>query len=83
LIPNYPDAHGFLGFSYANLGMHAEAAAAFKAAIRLSPDDPRMHLGLGKAYADMGERGSALEEYKILMKLKPDMANSLFDVIYK
>jgi Flp pilus assembly protein TadD len=63
--------------------MYPEASAAFKAAIRLSPDDPRMHLGLGKAYVNMGEKASALEEYKILMKLNPDMANSLFDVIYK
>jgi tetratricopeptide (TPR) repeat protein len=63
--------------------MYAEAAVAYKSAIRLNPDDPRMHLGLGKAYVNLGNRPLALDEYKILMKLNPDMANTLFDLIYK
>jgi serine/threonine protein kinase/Tfp pilus assembly protein PilF len=61
--PVASNAHTLLGHSYLYAGRWEEAAASYRAALRLSPNDIGSHHNLGLALLFKGEPQAALEEF--------------------
>ncbi len=57
--PDNPRARASLGFALLVRHQAADAAEAFRAAIRLSPSEPRAYNGLSRALAELGRAGEA------------------------
>lgn len=57
-----------------SLGLRADAAAAFRRALRLRPGDVRLLDGLGSCLADQGHNPQALTPLKHQLALEPGMA---------
>ncbi len=62
-------AHYELGETNMHLGHYPEALAAYRAAIRLNPEEARGHYHLAVAFRTMGDLVAAVEEYSILTTL--------------
>jgi len=62
----------FLGLSLDRAAKRPEAAAAFREAIRLSPDSAEAHLGLGKSQLVAGQVSEAIEELQQALRLSPE-----------
>jgi TolB-like protein/Flp pilus assembly protein TadD len=67
--PNFAQAHYYLGRTYEQKGMFAEAIAELQQAVSLSGGKPVMLAGLAHAYAASGNRRNAEEILKQLQKL--------------
>ena len=72
-----------LGRGYGDLGRTSEAIEAYKAAIRINPDDAKAHFNLGLSYLIVANKSAALDEYKILKDIDRESANKLFNLIYR
>lgn len=59
--PYYAPAHGDRGIALHHLGRYAEAVAAFREALRLTPDAMETWYNLGLAFLQLGDRDGALE----------------------
>ncbi|MBW2971266.1 tetratricopeptide repeat protein [Candidatus Woesearchaeota archaeon] len=64
----------FLGLSYNALKEYKKAAAAYRSAIALDPNDHELHNNLANAFAASGNLGDAVQEFKHALKLAPDNA---------
>jgi tetratricopeptide (TPR) repeat protein len=71
--------HYLLGESYADLQRHDEAAAAYRAAVKLDERLPAAWFGLAKAYGRLGRVTEAREAEVRLEKLDPKLAQRLRD----
>jgi len=81
IVPDYAEAHNFLGCAYDNSGMYKEAIESYKQAIRTDPGFTHAHYNLVTAYVSLNDRDSALEQYKVLKSLDTEMAKDLFDLL--
>lgn len=59
----------------------AEAAAAFKEAVRLDPADTLNYTGLAHSYLLLDKKAEAMQVYDALLKVNKDYAKSLLDEI--
>ncbi|MCA1815960.1 MAG: tetratricopeptide repeat protein [Acidobacteria bacterium] len=69
-----------MGLSYAALGKTAEATAAFKKAVEISPDFAEAHYNLGLACARAEQYQQAADEFKRAIRLKPDYAEAHYNL---
>jgi hypothetical protein len=76
LNPSFAEAQTSLGNVLCDQGKHDEAAAAYRAAIRLKPDYADAHNNLGAALAGQGNLEEAAAEYREAIRLKPDYAKA-------
>ncbi|MBV8315995.1 MAG: tetratricopeptide repeat protein [Planctomycetaceae bacterium] len=67
-------AHVGRGIALATAGRTEAAIAAFRAALRLRPDDACAHYNLGLALAAGGQTEAAIAEYRAALRLRPDDA---------
>jgi tetratricopeptide (TPR) repeat protein len=72
LRPNYPEAHVALGCALARQEKYAEAAAQFRAALRLRPEYPQAHNLLGSALYEQQKYTEAEAEHREALRLRPD-----------
>jgi tetratricopeptide (TPR) repeat protein len=72
-----PLTHYLLGESYADLKRDDEAAAAYRAAVKLEERFPAAWFGLAKAYGRLGRGAEAREAQARLEKLDPKLAQRL------
>jgi len=70
------DATAFrrFGESLAAFGRHEEAAAAFRRALALKPDDPAILNQLGMAHVRLGQHRRAIDIFKDLLRIAPKYA---------
>jgi Flp pilus assembly protein TadD len=61
-----------LGTALRERGRLEDAAATFRRAVQLHPDDARGHIKLGAVLIDMGERDKANDEFRAARRLQPD-----------
>lgn len=64
--------HDNLGNALAQQGKLEEAAAHYRLALELKPENPEAHFNLGYCLAKEGKRGEAEEEYTLALKQRPD-----------
>ena len=57
-------------------GQNQQAAATWREALELSPDDTKAHNSLGVALAALGRTAEAMAQYQKAMELEPDYADS-------
>ena len=70
--PNRVPPHITLARACRMMGWQEEAAAAYKRALELTPNDPgELHLALAQAQLDARQSAEALETYSTLAKLNP------------
>jgi tetratricopeptide (TPR) repeat protein len=70
------DAQYNLGDALARAGKPAEAAAAYRNAIRLDPAHAKAHFSLGAALAMQRQPAAAVPEFAEAVKLRPDWADA-------
>ena len=71
--PTSPHAHRLVGDAYYRAGRHAEAALAYRAAVRLDPAlGPEVWARLGALALRDGARPAAVEAWERACKLQPD-----------
>ena len=63
-LPEYAAAHFNLGNALSELGRTAEAAAAFRAALRIKPDYVKAHYNLGNVLREDGRLDEAVAAYQ-------------------
>ncbi|MGO9268917.1 MAG: tetratricopeptide repeat protein [Terriglobia bacterium] len=56
------------------------AAAEYREALRLNPNDDTAHNNLGVALHDKGDLGGAIAEYRMAIRLEPDDADSHYNL---
>jgi tetratricopeptide (TPR) repeat protein len=64
--------------TYFNQKRYAEAAKAYKEALRLNPNDAQAQNGLGSAYFKMDQYEEAIEAFKLGLRLNPNEALAHF-----
>lgn len=73
LTPNDAEALNYLGYTYADMGIHLdEAETLIRSALRIKPDDGYIKDSLGWVYYKRGEYDLALEWLSKAVKLVPD-----------
>jgi len=92
--PQFADALGNLGNALQTLGRGKrlyraplqrndeldQAVEAYRAALRLKPDDPQTHNNLGSALEAQGHFAEAVACYQTALRLKPRYAEALFNL---
>jgi len=66
------------GFSLSNLGIHEEAVACLRRAIKLGPNNPITHGTLGMIYDRQGNHEAAVGEYQESLRIDPSNAMTHF-----
>jgi tetratricopeptide (TPR) repeat protein len=61
-----------LADAYAELGRWEDASRAYRAAIRLEPEDANLYNSLATVYAELGDAGEAERAYQKAIELRPD-----------
>ncbi len=82
VLKTVPDAetHNDLGIILARLGRHDEAAASYRAALRLRPEYPDAHNNLGNALRNKGKLDEAIACFREALKRRavyPEAHNNL------
>jgi tetratricopeptide (TPR) repeat protein len=72
-------AYSNRGFSYANLGEHAQAIEDYNEALRIAPDDANAHINRGIAYYNLGKYRRAIEDYDEALRLDPGDAIAYYN----
>lgn len=70
LAPDLPDLQGNLGSALGTLGRYGEAAACFRAALRVR-ETAANHHNLGSALTGLGRLDEAISEYEAAIRLDP------------
>ena len=78
-LRNPPVTYYLLGESYGDLARHAEAADAYRAAVKLEPRFSAAWFGLSRAYQRLGRTAEAREAEAQLEKIDPKLAQRLRD----
>lgn len=78
--PNYPPAHGGIGYAYLNTGNPEPAHAAFKEQVRLAPNDAGAQFDLGYYYNFMGRHGEAFAPLVRATALEPSFAEAFYEI---
>lgn len=73
-------AHERRGSRALGAGRHAEAAAAFRAGLALTPDDPTLRHRLGVALSMAGDTRGALAQFESALAVAPDFADAHFSL---
>ncbi len=73
-------AHERRGSRALGAGRHAEAAAAFRAGLALTPDDPTLRHRLGVALDMAGDTRGALAQFEAALAVAPDLADAHFSL---
>ena len=76
LEPTWATPHFHLGVLSADIGRHAEAAAAFLRALEIGPPEARVYHALGAAYRQGGDSVAAVEQFRKALALAPDFAQA-------
>jgi Flp pilus assembly protein TadD len=76
--PSHAPAWIGLGVASYQQGAFADAAAAFREALRAQPDSGRACYGLGLSLLYAGDRDGALAQYVRLKELDPALASDLY-----
>ena len=79
LDPMNPDPHGQLAVTCADLGLHEEAAAEARRAVRLAPGAAASHFAMGYALHDVDPAG-AQEAYRRALELDPGHRPSQYNL---
>jgi tetratricopeptide (TPR) repeat protein len=61
---------------------YPEAAAEFRAALRLDPENVKAHFGLGNALREQGELGEAAAAYRTAIRITPDFGPAHQNLAY-
>lgn len=70
----------YIGRCKGELGLAAEAAAAFKEAIKIMPDLAVTYYNLGVAYSLQGQLGKAMDAYRQAIDLSPQYPEAHFNL---
>ncbi len=73
-------AHERRGSRALSAGRHAEAAAAFRAGLALTPDDPTLRHRLGVALSMAGDTRGAVAQFESALSAAPDLADAHFSL---
>ena len=73
-------AHERRGSRALSAGRHAEAAAAFRAGLALTPDDPTLRHRLGVALNMAGDARAAAAQFESALAVAPDFADAHFSL---
>jgi tetratricopeptide (TPR) repeat protein len=79
LVERYPNfAWGWygLGSAFGGLNFTADAIAAYKHAIKITPDDPLLWHDLGWEYDESGQTDNAIMAYQQAIKIEPEYARA-------
>jgi hypothetical protein len=68
--------HYALGDTLRDRGRYAEAAAAYRHAIRVLPTEPRAHVGLGICLAELGRDADAGRAFERALEVDPTLAQA-------
>jgi Flp pilus assembly protein TadD len=71
-IPDYADAHAYLGYALDQMGHSDEARSHLLKAVALNPDSAVFHTFLGLHYDRLGDVAAARAEYERAYDLDPD-----------
>jgi tetratricopeptide (TPR) repeat protein len=66
------EEHFIFGLKYEGENKYADAAEAYKRAIKLKPDYFDAHMSLGLVYYRLGKYSDAIDAYKQALNIKPD-----------
>jgi MSHA biogenesis protein MshN len=66
-----PEFNAILGMVLTRLDRHAEAADAYRANLRATPDNGAAWIGLGNSLNAQGQRAEAVEAFKRAMSVTP------------
>ena len=83
LLANAPDDHearAVLGLLYMQQGRYAEAAEAYRLAVRLAPDSSRYHNNLGNAYLRLQDNAPAIQAYSEALRLDPEYGRAHYNL---
>jgi tetratricopeptide (TPR) repeat protein len=62
-------AYGEVAYAYASDDLYEKAAAVYKQALRIAPDDPTLHTQLGEAYFRLGRLKDAVRAFHKAQKI--------------
>jgi tetratricopeptide (TPR) repeat protein len=81
---DFGEAHHLLGMVYLNMGCPQTAAAEFKLATYLQPNDTTAYLALGDIYNNLGSYWESIKNFKLGLFLDPnnDISNNSLGVAY-
>jgi tetratricopeptide (TPR) repeat protein len=67
------------GFTYEQLGRHAEALADYATALRLDPNHAQAYYNRGNIYIGLGRLAEALADYAAALRLDPTRAQAYYN----